>query len=138
MKSNLKYAWLTLGVVGLLNTAAVIHGQSTTASVATVPFNFTVGDTHLPAGAYRFTELNTEGTMQIRNAEDGHSIMVNAATPKGSQAESSKLVFRCYGGNCFLSEIWYQGEASGHGLAPGKHEKEIAQADWKNVIVAMR
>lgn len=136
MNASFKYGWLTLGSVVLLSSAAVVHGQ--TASVAKVPFNFSIGETRMAAATYRIAELSTTGSMQIRNTADGHSVMVNALIPKGGEAQSSKLVFRCYGGNCFLSEVWYQGEASGHGLRPGKREKEIAQADWKNVVVAMR
>lgn len=136
MRTQFKYGWLTLGAVVLLNSAALVHGQS--ASVATVPFSFNAGDTRMPAATYRIAETSPTGAIQLRDTVTGHSIMVNAALPKGGEAKTSKLVFRCYGGNCFLSEVWYQGESSGHGLYPGKREKEIAQADWKNVIVAMR
>src|SRR5271165_5090857 len=109
MKANFKYAWLTLGSVVLLSSAAAIHGQPTTASVANVPFSFNVGEVRMPAATYRIAEMTTTGTTQIRNTENGHSIMVAALVPRGGEANSSKLVFRCYEGNCFLSEIWFQG-----------------------------
>ena len=138
MKATSKYTWITLGVMGLLSTAAVIHGQNINAAVAKVPFDFSVGNVRMPAATYRITEMNISGVTQIQNAQTGRSTLVAATNPTGGEATSSKLVFRCYSGNCFLSEIWYEGEGSGHGLNPGKLEKELAQGERKNVVVAMR
>ena len=106
MRTQFKYGWLTLGAVVLLNSAAVVHGQTCIGRDRAVQFQC-----RRHANASR--DLPDRGDEPHRRDpvagyRDGHSIMVNAALPKGGEAKTSKLVFRCYGGNCFLSEVWYR------------------------------
>ena len=136
--TNLKFASMILGLGGLMGPA-VIHGQNVTNLVAKVPFDFRVGETSLSAGSYNVRELTRAGVAQLRNTKTGQAMMIAATRSKGSNsAGTSKLVFNCYGGKCFLSQIWYEDDPTVHALWPSKVEKEIARGPQTSVIVAMR
>ncbi|HEY1985520.1 MAG TPA: hypothetical protein VGG85_08925 [Terracidiphilus sp.] len=71
---------------------------------ANIPFNFTVGETSLPAGEYRLS-APAAGLVRI-HSEDG-LLTATVATVKGFNETkgSSKLVFDRYGSQYFLHRI---------------------------------
>jgi len=74
----------------------------------TVPFQFSVGDRVLPAGDYTFTAESQ--IVRVRNKNGNQSIV---ALPQRTIAASrneqqTKLTFRRYGDQYFLSQIWLQ------------------------------
>jgi hypothetical protein len=137
MKNEICKALITLGLAGALG--GVLTAQSAR-EIGTVPFAFQVGDKTLPAGTYAATETNGMGLIQLTNQSTRESTMVAAFIPKSGKDGQSKLTFNCYSGHCFLSEIWYPEESSGHAVKPSRHEKELASNSnqEKQVYVAMR
>ena len=128
-----------LGVLSLLLVAACASAQ--TVAKVNVPFGFVVNKATLPAGAYRIDSVsNTSSTpilaLRSEDARVAMLIMGNHAT-SAEPSENSRLVFRRYGDQYFLSQIWMAGETSGHELPISRREAELAknQQPSEDVIV---
>jgi hypothetical protein len=72
----------------------------------TVPFQFIVGDTLLPAGAYLVTNVRDPGMLSVRS-EDGKSVATALANMSDMPAPGTNaaLSFRKIGGQCFLAAV---------------------------------
>ena len=116
----------TLVMVSALSAYAQTGRQFT----VTIPFNFYVAGKTLPAGQYmvgRSTEASPEGLV-LRGTDGRAGVFV---LTRGIQTEEvqqqSKLVFRRYGDQYFLGEVWISGRSSGRGLPSSRKERLIAQ-----------
>jgi hypothetical protein len=96
---------------------------------ADVPFNFSVGNRTLPAGAYDIRTIGTDTQLLLLRARDGKSIMVMSGNTAEAfqRAEKTKLVFNRYGSQYFLAEIWVGGATLGRQLPKTSREKEVAK-----------
>jgi hypothetical protein len=94
---------LALLIVASLSTASLAVAQDRILK-AHIPFDFTVGDTWMPAGEYTISSpLNL--MIQFRSA-DGHSATTVAAARSYHESNSgSKLVFSKYGDRYFLNRV---------------------------------
>ena len=129
---------ILLGVFGLMVSTAVANAQTLKVK-ANVPFDFVVGKTTMPAGAYTIDALlPSSSALAIRNrdAKVGSVVLAGSATSYEPSADTH-LVFRRYGDRYFLSAIWVQGERSGREFQMSKREIEMAKssAPSENVIV---
>jgi len=95
---------------------------------ANVPFNFSVGNKTLPAGAYTIETISPDAKMLLLRARVGKpSMMVGSNTAEALKgAEKNKLVFNHYGSQYFLAEIWVEGATLGRQLPKTSREKELA------------
>jgi len=96
---------------------------------ANVPFNFSVGNKTLPAGAYDIKTVSSDTKVLLLQARDGKSGMIvgsNAAEAL-ERAEKTKLVFNRYGSQYFLAEIWVGGATFSRQLPKTSREKELAK-----------
>ena len=72
---------------------------------ATIPFNFTVNGTYVPAGTYTITSAPTDHhIIEIRNSNNNVHIL-SMALDDDSKGKDNVLVFHRYGDQYFLSEI---------------------------------
>lgn len=123
--------------LGLLLATASAYAQTGVVK-ANVPFNFIVDKTDLPAGQYIIQGLGLTGNAMTINSAD--SKVVKVVLPNACEslqaAQTSKLVFRRYGAQYFLAEIWTQGNERGKQLPRSRREREIAM-DYRpqNVVV---
>ncbi len=96
-------------VLGLLGSSAV-YAQAPVTKVS-VPFQFIVGETVLPAGSYVVTNIGEgAGTLSVRS-EDGKSAavaLVNVADLP-SPGVNAAVAFTKIGGQCFLSTVYTPG-----------------------------
>ena len=77
--------------------------------VATIPFEFTAGDTRMGAGEYAL-EKGPGGTLLLRNQESGRSIFVMAFPDRGlTDPVRAQLSFRRYGDAYFLQQVDWPG-----------------------------
>jgi len=108
--------------------------------VANVPFAFQIGQRVMPAGAYSVTELNPAGLLKVTAEASQEAVLVSAFVQKSGTRGQSKLTFHCYGNACFLSEIWFRDEDSGHATRESKRERELManRETSKVVYLAMR
>ena len=93
-----------------------------------VPFPFYTGETLLPAGEYEVRAV-TNDVMRIFGAAPHTSVMfrtigVNQMTQEHANA---KLVFKRYGEDYVLSEMWWTAETNGRQLLPSNIERDVAR-----------
>ena len=71
---------------------------------ATVPFDFAVGNAHIPAGTYTVSSTGSSSIVRLQN--DSAKVNVfGIGFADGKQSQTSKLVFDRYGDRYFLREI---------------------------------
>ena len=126
-----KKIYSTFAMLGLFLVLAVgsVQAQSGGSVNVNIRFSFQVGDKVLPAGEYTVRPL-TQKSVVIKSA-DGREVLV-ALTPnsikEGGKPTSERLVFRRYGDQYFLAQVWMVRGADGRELAPSKAEREAAKS----------
>jgi len=108
---------------------------------ANIPFDFSVGGEKLPAGKYwinRAQQSNGDTVVQIRST-DLHSNLVRFTIPvlASVPAKNSSLVFRRYGEEYFLAEIWPMGSETGRELPKTRAERELARKVQDSGVAAV-
>ena len=97
----------------LLFTASAMFAQTEIQRLMTVniPFEFSVEDHYLPAGQYVVFTVTPERSIRIASADGKPSAIVNTV-PNYAEAPStnSRLVFRRYGDDYFLAQVWTAGQ----------------------------
>jgi hypothetical protein len=136
MKRNL-FGILTTLTLALLISVPL---SAQTIATATVPFDFTVGQTQMPAGTYDINPL-AHGAMVIRDGKTAKGVASIFRWEDARKGDSTtKLVFHKYGDKYFLSQV-----ARGHGngvmqLPTSKLEEEVrvasSSAPQKAVVAA--
>jgi len=105
--------------------------------VVNVPFAFGDGTQNFAAGRYSI-RMDEQKILAIRGASN--SGFARAWFERDSHpAETTKVVFRRYGDQYFLSEIWIAGESSHTYRLPSKEEKREEAANKEaptEVVVA--
>jgi hypothetical protein len=133
---------LTLvGVLSLLLVAGSAFAQSGQIR-ATIPFNFTVSHTTLPAGNYSVSTTGGTDSILVIQGANGQTVkLVGSNHLQASKlSDRTKLVFRCYGDRYFLAQVWTRGRQMGRELPKSPLESEIAMdaAAHEVVLVASR
>ena len=101
MKRNV-FGILTTLILSLL-VSVLTHAQ--TIARVTVPFDFTVGQTQMPAGSYVISPL-TQAAIMIRDDKTAKGVYTLFNSEKASRGDSNpKLVFHRYGDKYFLSQV---------------------------------
>ena len=91
-----------------LSIGASAHAQTTHLKV-TVPFEFTVGDTTLPAGEYDIQSTGPWGgkVLSLCNRKaNASAYVISASYETAKNSKRSELVFNRYGQQYFLTEVW--------------------------------
>ena len=97
---------------------------------ASIPFDFAVNGSTLPAGEYNIQSYGVADgkTLRVGNASTHQGILVNSLdTSSVSASPSTKLVFHRYGNRYFLSQVWIQGEENGRELPKTHRESELSK-----------
>jgi hypothetical protein len=103
-----------------------IYGQSGTPKLKViVPFQFWIGQATLSAGQYSITSLNDRVWVQEVNGRNNALTFTGRLDGKVSE-QSSKVIFDCFSGECFLSQIWFAGQEAGYTVPQSKHQVELA------------
>ena len=122
---TLKTIILGVGAVALLG-ASGLYAQ--TKATATIPFEFTVQNTTLPAGDYTISPASaSHDLMTIRNVENRKAVLVLAPSGvseyKGAP-DRNVVLFHRIGDRYFLAEVKTDA-VRGH-VSPSKLERELA------------
>ncbi len=111
--------------------AGVASGQQWTQQArVSVPFEFVVGTTVLPAGSYTVSTPTGESSslLMFRNAETGAAAFasnIDISVKPHEYNQTSSLVFVLEpGGRHVLHQVWITGDSHGHDLM---HEKGVPQ-----------
>jgi hypothetical protein len=95
-------------VTGLLGTAPSALAQTGTMT-ATIPFAFSVGDQHLPAGSYSVERIsNSFLTVRDNKTSRTIALMVLGEQGRGYQSRAH-LVFQREGRGMYLTQAWFAG-----------------------------
>ncbi|HVI71315.1 MAG TPA: hypothetical protein VM656_07500 [Pyrinomonadaceae bacterium] len=99
---------------------------------ASIPFDFSVADTKLPAGKYSIARAKVSSDNSVLSIFDGdgnpkdirHSIPVSSFNAK----DKSTLIFHRYGDQYFLYQVWSAGETTGRQFLKSRAEREILRS----------
>ena len=105
---------ITLHAGSLLLTLVLAAGFAFAQSgqKVSVPFKFTIGDTHLAAGTYYFVTLAGATRMEVRDSGQkvvGQIPVITRLAKPAKSSTAARLVFDTVADERFLSEIWIAG-----------------------------
>ncbi|MDT4955445.1 MAG: hypothetical protein QOJ02_3583 [Acidobacteriota bacterium] len=129
MTKKLYSAFAMLSLVLMLAVISV-QAQSRGKIEVNVPFEFSLGNKTLPAGAYSVRQLSRNSIL-IESA-DGQTRVI-AQTPgtaqagEGERATQERLVFHQYGNQYFLAQVWMTRGSDGRELSQSGAERQAAK-----------
>jgi hypothetical protein len=116
---------LAAGLFAATLTAS-LHAQ-TMDMKATIPFEFQIGNTVLPAGEY--SVRHSGGVLFVKQTAGDHKggmfLTVGEDRPKTSNAEGT-LLFNRYGSTYYLSKVWTAESKEAQVTPKSPREKELA------------
>jgi hypothetical protein len=113
--------------IGATSLATTLASPFTVRIRADIPFDFNVGKKRLPKGEYIIESLGDAGTLTIRNARKGKSVVFNTIRSKPTDGNKAKLVFNRYGDQYFLARVWDQSSETILKLSKSSTEKRLAK-----------
>ena len=131
-----------LAAMVLLAITALTQNYPQKLATATVPFDFVAGDVQMPAGTYTFRQINPE-VIQIQSKDGHNSAKLAPSSLKWQKGENGgKVVFKRYGKEYFLSEIWSSDDKLGRELPVTKRKRTMLagrpSAQAQNVSLVAR
>lgn len=123
--------------LGIALAAGAVQAQERVMT-ADVPFMFYVGSTMMHQGAYRVDEMSNSSLAWIRS-QNGDAVKAVATIGLiGKEQSQPKLVFRHYGEDYFLAEIWSGTGTNGWALPRTRREKELARSGAVPTLAVIR
>ena len=103
-------------LVGSLAVAGQAQTNSRVASIANIPFQFSVGNKTLPAGKYTLRPITDDGSavvlrIESRDGRTNATLLTSSVEGKGQQR--GRLVFHRYGNQYFFAQAWVDGQETG-------------------------
>ena len=143
MKSNNVYGALLILALALIVSVPMTQAQARTR--ASVPFDFSLDQKSMPAGAYEISSASGN-VLIVRNLDTRQARLViepmKVQASRASDAPHAKLVFHKYGDQYFLAQIWDGQSNTGIAFPASKHEKELQLASVASqpevVVIAMK
>ena len=125
-----KRAIRVFGLLGLLFSlsAVYVYAQNITlVRKVEIPFDFSVGDTTLPAGTYSITRvLSDKSVLRLSSEDRGEEVNILTHSVQASEfPKTGKLIFNRYGETYFLSQIWESDATQGRQLSKSRTERSI-------------
>ena len=114
----------------LLFAVSAIHAQ-TRSIQATIPFDFVVGDSTMPAGTYTIAPASNSGgsAILLRSTDSGAAVLLLPHNyESNSTHHTSELVFKVIGGQCYLWQIWTEGYDAGREFSVKALKTQLADA----------
>jgi hypothetical protein len=134
MKKQTLIASTMLSLVVALAVTSV-SAQSSHYFQVTIPFEFAISGKTLPPGEYIVRRISSDKPQWLSissvNARKGQSVLTHNVRAGTLQSES-KLIFRRYGDQYFLSQVWEAGDSDGHELRKSRGESELQRIMAKN------
>ncbi|MBD0326362.1 MAG: hypothetical protein ICV68_08020 [Pyrinomonadaceae bacterium] len=128
MKKQFLVTFAMLSLLLALSLVSV-QAQSGNRIEVQIPFAFQVGDKTLPAGDYNIKQLSQD-TLLVESMEGEESVVAMAAgrveNNPNAKPSTEKLVFRQYGDQYFLAQVWMTRGASGRELNKTDAERNAA------------
>jgi hypothetical protein len=130
-----------LAVAGALLVAAFVPAgsQAQQATQAKIMFAFQVGNKVMPAGEYRIDRAlpDRAEVQRIRRTDSSaETVALTVGVDPSDKKAGPVLIFHCYSGECFLSEIW-TGSDVARRLPPTAREKELSRASAEKQLAVI-
>lgn len=100
--------------------------QAQSAVTASIPFEFRVRDSQMPAGSYRLFYLSPN-VLAVQSSTTDKAAVVVITGERSDNLNISYLTFKRYGRDAFLSEVHLAGREIGAKLHPSPAERELAR-----------
>jgi curli biogenesis system outer membrane secretion channel CsgG len=130
---------LTVAAALVFTALAPAQSHAQQSLQVNIPFAFQAGSTSMSAGEYRVRRsfAGNESAQQIQRTDSSASVIVLTNNVDSRVNDyNEKLIFHCYGRECFLYEIWY---GNGHGsiTVGSRREKELSQTRTENELAVV-
>ncbi len=124
----------------ILMAAAVPSFAQVSSTRISVPFEFQVGNSILPAGDYSLTQFAGQALVLENTLGKGSAVAVTDAIGGAGEARQPHLTFHKYGEKYFLAEAWLRYSNAGRVLHMSPAEVETARLATPagTVVVAMK
>jgi len=131
-----------LTVLTIIAAGVSVNAQSLNYKLtANIPFEFSVAGEKLPAGKYtigRAQQSNGDTVVQVRSKDgDANAIRITIPVFANNPVKKGSLVFRRYGNEYFLAEIWPVGATTGRELPKTQAERELARKAENSGVAAL-
>ena len=122
-----RFKFFTMLTLTVLMVAATAIAQTPEKITFHAPFEFTVADRTLPAGNYTIRSLSQ--TRLLIRSDDGHETLIatNFAAQAKQTPSSTEVVFKRYGDQYFLYQLFVQGTDIGCQLPRSQVEVRLAK-----------
>ena len=119
---------IMLSVLGVL-TSVSAHAQAGKQFTVTIPFNFYVAGKTLPAGQYHVGRSTEDSVGLVLQGTDGRTgvFVLTRGIQTAEVQQQSRLVFRRYGDQYFLGEVWISARRNGRELPNSRKERLVKQ-----------
>lgn len=129
MKNMISRNVVLLSLLVAVATVSVM-AQVRSRVTAQIPFGFSVANQTMPAGSYVIqAQAGANQMVLIRSTESKSAVF---ALTQGKQAKNApdqtKLVFRRYGSQYYLAQIWTKGEEAGTEFPVSKSERQTMKS----------
>ena len=124
-------------LIGL--SAVSTRAQAGNSFTVNVPFDFSVSGKTLPAGEYMVIRVGVSRdalTMCSKDGKGSASALTKTIETRDIQNQT-KIVFRRYGKQYFLSQVWISGRSTGRELFTSKVERELTRGAAKPGSIAV-
>ena len=115
----------------LVAVAAVsVMAQVRARVTAQIPFAFSVANQTMPAGEYSIqSHASANQSVLIRSNDNKAAVFALAQGKQGKRdSDKTKLVFRRYGSQYFLAQIWTKGDVMGTEFPTSKSERQVMKS----------
>jgi hypothetical protein len=128
----MKYLFALVLILASLGTA---RADSRDTTIATVPFDFVIGNKTFPAGTYKISRITDDprGGLRIQSLDGKTNLLFQPAILDSTSNDQAKLQFLHEGNLYFLTGVFTGSDA--YGLAPEHRRQEAAKPD-ETVTVA--
>ena len=123
---------IMLSVLGVV-TSVSAHAQAGKQFTVTIPFNFYVAGKTLPAGQYHVGRSTEDSEGLVLRGTDGRTgvFVLTRGIQTAEVQQQSRLVFRRYGDQYFLGEVWISARSNGRELPNSRKERLTKQESAK-------
>jgi hypothetical protein len=124
------YSMFAMLSLTLMLAVVSVQAQSGRKVEVNVPFDFSLGNKTLPAGAYSIREYSQNSILIASADGKTHVLAMTLGTPQSDVTESAlsaRLIFRQYGNQYFLAQIWMTTGSDGRELNQSDAERRAAK-----------
>jgi hypothetical protein len=124
---NVSKLVVRMGLLSLLSVMP-LAAQIANSVDFTTSFPFYAGNANMPAGSYRITQADEDGSvLQIQSSDGVHSAFVDIIPTQSAQPHPhSDVTFQKYGDTEYLNRVWVAGQEYGMKVDPTKDQMKAA------------